>query len=130
MCFKNLKICLFSLQYNAVPSNPRPSLWKQNFIVFCLMSPYENGGAPGQILSTGTTVSRRVHILPCVNALFLLEAAYLLQEEKYNSGQSVISTRQAQLLKVLNYKTQAWERKCIEKTYCYNSQHRTVIKAQ
>lgn len=94
------------------------------------MSPYKNGGAPGQILSVGSTVSPRVQILPCVNALFLLEAAYLLQEEKYNSGQSVISTGQVQLLKFLNYKMQAWKKKCIEKTYCYNSQHRTMIKAQ
>lgn len=46
------------------------------------MSPCKNGGAPGQILSFGTKVSPRVQIVPCVNALFLLEAAYLLQEEK------------------------------------------------
>lgn len=75
------------------------------------MSPYKNEGAPGQILSVGTKVGPRVQILPCVHALFLLEAAYLLQEEKYNSGQSVISTGQAQLLKFLNYKMQAWEKK-------------------
>lgn len=75
------------------------------------MSPCKNGGAPGQILSGGTKVSPRVQILPCVNALYLLEAVYLLQEEKYNSGQSVISTGQAQLLKFLNYKMQAWKKK-------------------
>lgn len=94
------------------------------------MSPYENGGAAGQILSIGTKVSPQVQILPCLHALFLLKAAYLLQEEKYNSCQSVISTGQAQRLKFLNYKMQAWKKKCIEKTYSYNSQHRTVIKAQ
>lgn len=71
------------------------------------MSPCKNGGAPGQILSFGTKVSPRVQIVPCVNALFLLEAAYLLQEEKYNSGQSVTCTGQAQLLKFLNYMMQA-----------------------
>lgn len=75
------------------------------------MSPCKNGGAPGQILSVGTKVSPRVQIVPCVNALFLLEAAYLLQEEKWNSGQSVISTGQAQLLKFLNLRGASLEKK-------------------
>lgn len=75
------------------------------------MSSYKTGGAAGQILSVGTKVSPQVQILPCLSALFLLEAAYFLQEEKYNSAQSVISMGQAQRLKFLNCKMQAWGKK-------------------
>lgn len=114
LCFKNLNVCFFRLQYNAVPPPLRPGLWKQSFIVFCLMNPIacKNRGSPGQTVLAGTKGIPRVQILPSNHYFsFSFGAEYFLQEEKCNSSQSLISTGQAQLFKFLNYKKELWKNK-------------------